>query len=115
MSGECHRQQGGQIAVRQGDDSHRAVSDRAGAASWSCRPGGDALPEPYLTAVLEVLNEQAQGGGSLGFPLMKVKITVLGGEVHETESNEIAFRYRRGRRLQQGPARGRASCCWSRS
>ena len=29
----------------------------------------------------------------LGCPLMQVKITVLGGEVHETESNEIAFRY----------------------
>ena len=28
----------------------------------------------------------------LGFPLMHVKITVLGGEVHETESNEMAFR-----------------------
>jgi elongation factor G len=24
---------------------------------------------------------------------MKVKITVLGGEIHETESNDIAFRY----------------------
>ena len=28
----------------------------------------------------------------LGFPLMNVKITVLGGETHETESNETAFR-----------------------
>jgi len=28
----------------------------------------------------------------LGFPLMHVKITVLGGKVHEVESNEMAFR-----------------------
>jgi elongation factor G len=53
---------------------------------------GDSLPPEYLQAVIEVLREQAEGGGSLGFPLMHVKVTVLGGEVHETESNEVAFR-----------------------
>ena len=45
--------------------------------------------------------EQGEGGGSLGFPLMHVKITLLGGEVHETGSNELAFRYRRRRRLRK--------------
>ena len=45
---------------------------------------------------MEVLTEQGEGGGSLGFPLMHVKITVLGGEVHETGSNELAFRYAAG-------------------
>jgi elongation factor G len=29
----------------------------------------------------------------LGFPLMHVKITVLGGSFHETESSALAFRY----------------------
>jgi elongation factor G len=43
--------------------------------------------------VIDVLTEQGHGGGLLGCPLMKVKITVLGGHVHETDSNEIAFRY----------------------
>src|SRR5205823_2747556 len=38
------------------------------------------------------LGEQGHGGGLFGCPLMKVKITVLGGEVHETESNDVAFR-----------------------
>jgi elongation factor G len=54
-------------------------------------PGSETLPEAYLQAVLDVLNERHNG--SLGCPLMKVKFTVLGGEVHETESSEIAFRY----------------------
>ena len=27
-----------------------------------------------------------------GFPLIKVKVALLGGEAHETESNELAFR-----------------------
>ena len=57
---------------------------------------GIELPEIFLTPVVEVLTEQGEGGGTLGFPLMHVKITVLGGEVHETGSNELAFRYAAG-------------------
>jgi elongation factor G len=53
---------------------------------------GDSLPEPLLAAALETLSEQGQGGGSLGFPLMHVKITVLGGTADEQQSNELAFR-----------------------
>ena len=55
--------------------------------------GGDVLPEPYLSTVIDGLTEQGHGGGLLGCPLMRTKITVLGGQVHELESNEIAFRY----------------------
>jgi elongation factor G len=53
---------------------------------------GDQLPGPLLSAAIQVLTEQGEGGGTFGFPLMHVKITVLGGVVHETGSNELAFR-----------------------
>ncbi len=53
---------------------------------------GDSIPPAFLGAVLEVLTQQGEGGGSLGYPLMKVKITVVGGEAREGESNELAFR-----------------------
>jgi elongation factor G len=43
--------------------------------------------------VIDVLTEQGHGGGLLGCPLMKVKITITGGQVHETDSSEIAFRF----------------------
>ena len=70
-------------AVRQGHETgHRRSSRRAS----SC-------PRSFSPPAVEVLSEQGEGGGTLGFPLMHVKITVLGGEVHETESNELAFRY----------------------
>ena len=45
-----------------------------------------------LTVVLEELENAGQGGGLLGFPLMRLKATVLGGEVAETGPSEIAFR-----------------------
>jgi elongation factor G len=50
------------------------------------------LPSDMLTVVLEELENAAQGGGLLGFPLMRVKVTLLGGTVHEMGSSEIAFR-----------------------
>lgn len=50
------------------------------------------LSEAYLNAVLEYLNDRGDGGGSFGYPLLKVKATVLGGEESETESSDIAFR-----------------------
>jgi len=52
---------------------------------------GEELPAPLVAAAVEVLSDQASG--VLGFPLMKVKVTVLGGEASETESDEIAFRH----------------------
>ncbi len=53
----------------------------------------EGVPAPFLTAATQVLSEQAAGGGSLGFPLMKVKITVTGAEWREGESSEVAFRH----------------------
>jgi elongation factor G len=45
-----------------------------------------------LNVVLEELENAGGGGGLLGFPLMRLKVTVLGGEVAETGASEIAFR-----------------------
>jgi elongation factor G len=50
------------------------------------------LPPEMLAVVMEELESAGTGGGLLGFPLMRLKVTVLGGEVHETDSTEIAFR-----------------------
>ncbi len=50
------------------------------------------LPSDMLAVVLEELESAGQGGGLLGFPLMRLKATVLGGEVGETGISEIAFR-----------------------
>ncbi|MEN1681986.1 MAG: elongation factor G, partial [Planctomycetota bacterium] len=50
------------------------------------------LPDEFLNVVTEELESAVSGGGTLGFPLLRLKATVLGGEVHETDSTEIAFR-----------------------
>jgi elongation factor G len=50
------------------------------------------LPAEMLNVVLEELENAGHGGGLLGFPLMRIKATVLGGEVAESGPSEIAFR-----------------------
>jgi elongation factor G len=50
------------------------------------------LPNDMLTVILQELENAGQGGGLLGFPLIRIKATVLGGEVGETGLSEIAFR-----------------------
>lgn len=51
----------------------------------------EELPAPFVKAALQVLQEKVQGTGLYGFPLTQVKLTILGGKVHETDSNELAF------------------------
>lgn len=50
------------------------------------------LPNEMLSVVLEELEVAGQGGGVLGFPLMRIKARLISGEMHETDSTEIAFR-----------------------
>jgi elongation factor G len=50
------------------------------------------LTNEYVNLVVEELENATEGGGTLGFPLLRLKVTVLGGEVHETDSTDIAFR-----------------------
>jgi elongation factor G len=88
--GTCQRQQAGQsmfAKVRLRVEPYPQGS----APLVVMGPGNDGLPEDFLQAVLDVLNERHNG--SLGCPLMKVKFTLLGTEAHETDSSEIAFRY----------------------
>ncbi len=105
VTGECRRNVAGQtisaeVAVRMEPFSEGATPVTVfGFAT-------DDLPEPFFSAVSEVLTEQGQGGGSLGFPLMQVKITILGGKVHETESNELAFRIAAGDAFDKGLRQG---------
>jgi elongation factor G len=101
VTGECHRNVGGQTLS--GEIRIRMEPFAKGAKPIVVMVGpGCNLPEPFLTPAVEVLTEQGEGGGSLGFPLMHVKMTVLGGEVHETASNELAFRYAAGDAFEKG-------------
>ena len=91
VTGACHRMIAGQQLA--GGLTIRMEPYKAGQKPVTVLVAcGDAIPAPLLMAAVETLNEQGLGGGSLGFPLMQTKITVLGGQVDEAQSSELAFR-----------------------
>ncbi len=53
------------------------------------KPG--ELPPNLLEVLLETLKDQAAGGGVVGYPLMKVKITLLDVDYREGETTDVAI------------------------
>jgi elongation factor G len=91
VTGECHRTIAGK--VHYGELRIRMEPLPAGERSVMVLSlAGDSLPGPLLTAAMETLKEQGEGSGSLGFALMQVKMTVLGGKYDESQSDDLAFR-----------------------
>lgn len=91
VAGRCHRNVAGQMLFAELTIRMEPFSQGMKRVVV-CADAGVDLPPPFLNAALEVLTEQGEGGGMLGYPLMNVRITVLGGKTHETESTELAFR-----------------------
>jgi len=93
VTGKCHRQQAGQTLFAEVRLRAEPWPEGEQPVAFSEGPQAAAeLGESFLAIVREVLADQSIGGGSLGYPLMKVKLTILGGAAHEGESTDIAFR-----------------------
>ncbi len=92
VTGQCHRNIGGQM-LQAKLGIRMEPNPKLPKPIVTLAPSENPLPETYLAAAMEVLGEHAEGGGALGYPLMHLKVTVLGGQVHETESSELAFRF----------------------
>mgnify|MGYP002623631751 CR=1 FL=1 len=92
VTGECHRVVGGEqlfgklkVRVEPAASGHDSITVLDGSPP-------ESLPPELLAAAMEELRVSGEGGGILGgFPLMNLKMTVLGGEVGETGSTEVAF------------------------
>ena len=91
-TGVCHRNLGGQM-LQARLTLRMEPFPKSPRPLVTLAPGENPLSEPFLAAAMEVLREHAEGGGTLGFPMMHLKMTVLGGQTHETESSELAFRF----------------------
>lgn len=65
--------------------------------------GEGVLPDELKTAALEELRGRAQGGGVIGsFPLTGMRISLIGGEMREVGSDEVAFRIAANDAFDQG-------------
>ena len=95
--GECNRQvESGQLFARLRISVEPSDHDGSGALVLSrCSP--EEVPGEFLMAAIDELKSRGDGGGLIGgFPLSKLKVTVLGGEAQLMNSNEIAFRIAAG-------------------
>lgn len=91
--GECHRQiSGQQLFARVKMRIEPAPMSATGVLIINQSPA-EEIPPSLLVVVLDELKARAEGGGLIaGFPLAKLKVTVLGGETQEGSSDERAFR-----------------------
>jgi elongation factor G len=93
VSGECNRQVAGkQLFARLNVRMEPVPESSAGVQVLNlCSP--DVVPSDLLAAAVEELNSCGAGGGPIGsFPLTQLKVTVIGGEAHPDNSDEVAFR-----------------------
>ncbi len=68
------------------------------------------LPDSLRQAVLDELRNRADGGGNIGsFPLTGIRINILGSEVAETGSDEVAFRIAANDGFNEGLEQGQSS------
>ncbi len=104
--GECRRQIAGQQLFAKLTLRMEPFEGSSPAVAILSRVPPESLPENYLVATLEALKERSEGGGLIsGFPLMKLRVTVLGGEWNE-QSNETAFRIAANEAFDQGLTEG---------
>ena len=85
VEGTCHRLMGGQhlfaeirLRMEPNEQGSKAVT-----VTSHCDP--ESLPGELPATVLDELRSRGEGGGILGgFPLMKLKVTVIGGPLQRT-------------------------------
>ncbi len=107
VTGECHRIIGGAQLFAKLTILVEPFDDGAQPVVVLNKLPFEALPEQLRTVAVEALQDSAQGGGEIyGFPLMKMRVTLLGAEYQDGATDEQAIRiaaadaFRRG--LQQG-------------
>jgi len=89
--GECIHQTGGHglfAKLKVEVEPHHA--DQSVTVLSRVKPG--VIPHEFVQVIESALLDEARSGGTLGYPLIDVRITFLDGVTHDTDSTEPAFR-----------------------
>ncbi|MFK7738066.1 MAG: elongation factor G [Pirellulaceae bacterium] len=94
VEGQCNRQIGATQMFARVQLEVEPLEDRSADCIILDRFfGEDALPNELKDAVMEELRGRAEGGGVIGsFPLSGMRVSLVGGEMREVGSDEVAFR-----------------------
>ena len=91
VTGECHRQIAGQQTFGEVTLRMEPWDEGEDPVTVACDSAGN-LSEEMIAVVLDELTDIGRGGGLFGNPLMKLKVTLTGGQQREGESTDVAFR-----------------------
>jgi len=95
VQGTCIRQTGGSglYAKMSIDLEPEAQPKGAPVLAFVNKLKGGVLPPEYIPAIEAGLREEAKSGGRTGFPLVDLKVTLVDGDYHDVDSNDLAFRF----------------------
>ncbi len=106
--GKCHRQMGtdqlfAQLTIELEPSRHDGPP-----VMILSRVPHEKLPGEYLQAAMEEFESRANGGGIIaGFPLTKLKLTIIDAETDPLNSSEVAFRIAAGDAFEQALSQGK--------
>jgi elongation factor G len=105
VTGQCHRQIAGHQLFAKLQIRMEPYGEGKVIVVNQCPFG--MVPDDLLSAAINELKSCSEGGGAIaGFPLMRIKVTVLGGEAHEESSDERAFRIAAADAFEKGLTEG---------
>ncbi len=67
---------------------------------------GGTIPKEYVNPVQQGMREALSGGVLAGYPVTRIKATLVDGSYHEVDSSEIAFKIAGSLALKEGVQRG---------
>ena len=93
--GTCIRQTGGSgLYAKVKIDLEHQVQPKGGPTLvFVNKLKGGVIPNEFIAPIEAGFREEAKSGGRTGFPLVDLKVTLTDGDTHDTDSNEIAFRF----------------------
>ncbi len=68
---------------------------------------GGAIPKEYISSVVAGIKEAAQSGVVAGYPVTRVKVSIVDGSYHEVDSSDLAFKVAGSMALKDAVQRGR--------
>ncbi len=95
VEGTCIRQTGGSglYAKVTIDLEHEVLPKGGPTLHFVNKLKGGVLPNEFVPSIEAGLREEAKSGGRTGFPLVDMKVTLVDGEYHDVDSNDLAFRF----------------------
>ena len=95
VQGTCIRQTGGSglYAKVTIDLEHEGLPKGGPTLHFVNKLKGGVIPGEFVPSIEAGLREEAKSGGRTGFPLVDLKVTLIDGEYHDVDSNDLAFRF----------------------